>query len=102
MTKNRITLQEKLEEILGSRNVYYQPPESRKIEYPAIIYARKSIENVHANNDTYGRKFAFELNFVRKNPEEDLLFLILGLPYCRHDRHYKADNLNHDVFTIYW
>ena len=102
MNKSRITLQEKLEEILGSHNVYYQPPADIKIKYPAIIYARKTIENIHSNNDVYGRNFAYELNFVCKSPDNETILHILDLPYCQFDRHYTADNLNHDVFTIYW
>lgn len=100
--KSRITLQEKLEEILGCRSVYYQPPESMKIEYPAIIYARKSIQNVHASNGVYGRNLEYEIIFISKKPDNDIINHILDLPYCRHDRHYNADNLNHDTFTIYW
>ena len=36
---NRLDLQALLEDLLGSRNVYYQPPESDKMNYPAIVYA---------------------------------------------------------------
>ena len=36
---NRLDLQALLEDLLGSRNVYYQPPESVKMNYPAIVYA---------------------------------------------------------------
>ena len=42
---SRIKLQAKLEELLGSRNVYYQPPETLKIEYPAIIYSKSRINS---------------------------------------------------------
>ena len=35
----RLELQNKLEELLGSRHVYFQPPESVKMEYPAIKYS---------------------------------------------------------------
>ena len=38
--KTRYELHEFLCEILGSRNVYFQPPESVKMKYPAIVYER--------------------------------------------------------------
>ena len=45
---NRLDLQALLEDLLGSRNVYYQPPESVKMNYPAIVYALEDIENTFA------------------------------------------------------
>lgn len=41
---SRLNLQTFLEEILESRNVYFQPPESVKMKYPAIVYALDDIE----------------------------------------------------------
>ena len=87
---SRINLQTLLEEVLGSRNVYYQPPESIKMQYPAIVYSRERIDNRHANND------------IDKNPDSEIVEKVSRLPFCRFDRHYVADNLNHDVFTIYY
>ena len=34
----RLQLHEKLCELIGSRNVYFQPPASVQISYPCIIY----------------------------------------------------------------
>ena len=39
----RQTLQSELEAILGSRNVYYQPPANLKMQYPAIRYKKQKI-----------------------------------------------------------
>ena len=50
---SRLNLQTFLEKILESRNVYFQPPESVKMKYPAIVYALDDIENVHADNGVY-------------------------------------------------
>ena len=44
----RIELQSKLEELLGSRQVYYQPPETVKMEYPAIVYSKSNIRTARA------------------------------------------------------
>ena len=40
MKRTRLTLQTKLEDLLGSKHVYYQPPENLKMEYPAIRYSK--------------------------------------------------------------
>lgn len=98
----RVDLQNVLEELLGSRNVYYQPPESLKMNYPAIVYARKTIDNSYANNSVYKQNYAYEITVIDKNPDSEIVNKISKLPTCRFDRHFKSDNLNHDVFTLYY
>ena len=98
----RVDLQNVLEELLGSRNVYYQPPESLKMNYPAIVYARKTIDNSYANNSVYKQNYAYEITVINKNPDSEIVNKISKLPTCRFDRHFKSDNLNHDVFTLYY
>ena len=98
----RVDLQARLEEILGTPNVYFQPPESMKIQYDAIVYFRKDIQNVHANDSVYKQDDAYEIVVIYKNPDSDLPRKISRLPMCSFDRHYVSDNLNHDVFTLYW
>lgn len=99
---SRLSLQTLLEEILGSRNVYYQPPPSVQINYDAIIYSRKAIENTYANNAVYKQHNAYEIIVIYRNPDSDLPVKISQLPMCSFDRNYTADNLNHDVFTLYY
>ena len=36
----RLQLHEELCSVLGSRNVYFQPPETIKLTYPCIIYSK--------------------------------------------------------------
>ena len=98
----RVDLQNVLEELLGSRNVYYQPPESLKMNYPAIVYARKTIDNSYANNSVYKQNYAYEITVIVKNPDSEIVNKMSKLPTCRFDRHFKSDNLNHDVFTLYY
>lgn len=98
----RIDLQNVLEELLGSRNVYYQPPESLKMNYPAIVYVRKTIDNSYANNSVYKQNYAYEITVIDKNPDSEIVNKVSKLPTCRFDRHFKSDNLNHDVFTLYY
>lgn len=86
----------------GDRHVYFQPPPSVQLKYPAIIYSRRNIENRHANNSIYKRNDSYELTLIDKNPDSKYIEKILALPMCRFDRHYVADNLNHDTFTLYY
>lgn len=85
----------------GDRHVYFQPPESFKIKYPAIIYYRSNIINNYANNSVYKQSTCYELTVIDEDPDSKIVKLISELPRCRFNRHYTSDNLNHDVFTIY-
>lgn len=98
----RIELQSLLEEVLGSRNVYFQPPENVSMKYPAIVYSRSRIDNYHADDGVYKQSISYELTVIDSNPDSDIVTKVSRLPMCRHNRHYKSDNLNHDVFTIYF
>lgn len=98
---NRLELQTRLEDILGSRNCYFQPPASVQMKYPAIVYSLDNIDKLYANNDTYKSLMAYTVTLIDKNPDTPYLVEILKLPYCRFNRFYTADNLNHWVFTLY-
>lgn len=99
---SRLELQSKFEDVLGSRNVYFQPPSSVRMQYPAIVYSRKDIEGRFANDKIYRKLPCYEAILIDKNPDSEFIDKILNLPYCSFDRHYEADNLNHDVFTIFY
>lgn len=99
---NRLDLQKVLEELLGSKNVYFQPPESVKMKYPAIVYARKDIENTFADDSVYKQDYAYEIIVIDKDPDSEIPIKVSQLPRCRFDRHYKANNLNHYVLTLYF
>lgn len=100
--RNRVDLQYLLEGILGSKNVYFQPPASLVMKYPAIVYSRSDIENFHADNGVYAQAVAYQVTVIDKNPDSEYVKKISMLPLCIYDRHYTSDNLNHDVFTIYY
>ncbi len=99
---SRLKLQSELEKILGSRNVYFQPPSSLKIKYPAIVYSRNSIDNNFANNSVYKQDMSYMLTVIYTDPDSEIPINISKMKKCRFDRHYTADNLNHDVFTLYY
>ena len=66
--KTRYELHEFLCEILGSRNVYFQPPESVKM----------------------------------KDPDSEVSKQLANILLCRLQQHFVSDNLNHDIFKIYY
>lgn len=102
MMNSRLKLHELLCEALGSRQVYFQPPESVRMKYPAIVYSRSNINNRHANDSVYMQLPAYNVIVIDKDPDSEIVDRVSRLPKCKFDRHYLADNLNHDSFTIYY
>lgn len=99
---DRLELHSVLQELLGSSNVYYQPPESIKMQYDAIRYSKKTIDSKYANDRKYSMIDCYEVMVISRLPDNPVIKKLLSLPYCSYDRHYIADNLHHDVLTIYW
>lgn len=98
----RLELQAKLEELLGYKHVYYQPPENLKMEYPAIRYSRSKIVSTHADNTKYHNYNCYDLVMIGHKPDNEVVAKILELPYTYYDRHYVYDNLHHDIIRIYY
>ena len=100
--ESRLELQAMLEDILGSHNVYFQPPTSVEMEYDAIVYRRKNIDNTFANDSVYKQDHAYEIIVIYKDPDSEIPLAVSQLPLCKFNRRYTADNLYHDVFTLYF
>ena len=98
----RQQLQSELEALLGSRNVYCQPPASVQMKYPAIRYSKSRIDSRFANNAKYINKTLYEITVIDQMPDNPVIEKILDLPYSIHDRWYAADGLNHDVIKLYY
>lgn len=102
MAKPRETLQALLEAVLGSRNVYFQPPESLKLKYPCIVYELSGIRPLHADNQEYVAYKRYSITYINEDPDSLTVDELEVLPFCTLDRTFKADNLNHYVFTIFY
>lgn len=98
----RLDLQTLLEDLLGSRNVYFQPPPSIQIEYPCIVYNRENIQIEHADNEPYSTKTRYQIMVIDRDPDSSIPVKVAKLATCSYDRFYVVDNLNHDVFRIYF
>ena len=99
---SREDLQARLEELLESKNVYYQPPENIKMNYPAIVYSKSTIWNRRANDKIYRKMTRYDVVVIDRRPDNPVIDKILELPYCSYDRQYKSNNLNHDSLTLYY
>ena len=62
-------LQAVFEDLLESRNVYYNPPSSVHMSYPAIVFNRSNIGNRFANNAVYGQTYRYEVTVIDEDPD---------------------------------
>lgn len=97
---NRLDLHGELIKI--TKNVYYQPPTNTSIQYPAIIYSIKNIENLRANDKVYSKRKSYTVTIVDRNPDSILTSKLEDFKYCKFDRSFVSDGLNHFVYVIYY
>jgi hypothetical protein len=98
----RSDLQTLLVQLLGTDAVYFQPPPSVKLTYPCIIYRRDSAKTEFADNNPYKHMKRYQITVIDRNPDSDIPAKIALLPKCRFDRFFTTENLNHDVYNIFF
>lgn len=97
---SRMDLQHDLEAILGTREVYFQKPSNKKMSYPCIVYDFAKPDLEYADNAIYIEKNNYTITLITIDPYTTIYDELLHYPYCKFDRKYKSDNLNHFVFNI--
>lgn len=83
-------------------NVYFQPPANVQMLYPAIVYERGRADTKFADNNPYSTTKSYSMTLISRNPDESIFEVLAALPMCAHERFFVVDNLNHDVFSIYF
>lgn len=81
-------------------NVYFEPPSNISMSYPCIRYQRSKYDSNFADNIPYIFNEKYEITAIYIDPDSELPKRIAELQSCSHDRHYTANNLSHDVYTI--
>lgn len=72
------------------------------MEYPAIVYHRDDRSTDWAGNVPYRHMKGYTITVIDRNPDSDIPDKIADLPMCVFERFYTADNLNHDVYKIFF
>lgn len=99
----RQILHEKLCDILGSRNVYYQSPGKDKMHYPCILYKRMTNRTMKADNKRYLSRDAYNVMYISSNPDDPIPDrLEESFDYIRRETRYVGDNLYHDPYYLYF
>ncbi len=96
----RLQLHQLLENFVG--NVYFQPPTNVHLVYPCIIYSRDFAETRFADDLPYNFTMRYMITIIDPNPDSIIPAMVAKMPMSRFNRHYTADNLNHDVYNVYF
>lgn len=83
-------------------NVYFQPPATIKLDYPCIIYQRDFANTKFADDLPYTYKTRYMVTVIDRNPDSEIPLKVAGMQLSTFNRFYTADNLNHDVYTVYY
>jgi hypothetical protein len=83
-------------------NVYFQPPENVKLEYPCIIYKRDFAETEFADDIPYTFMLRYMVMVIDQDPDSDIPGKVAALPMSVFNRFYTVDSLNHDVYNVFF
>lgn len=99
----RLELHEELCTILGSRNVYFQPPESIKMQYPCIVYNPAYVNIQRADNKAYRMTDKYNVQYITKEADDTLYHdMLKHFEICSFDRYFRADGLHHYTTSLYY
>lgn len=92
-------------ELLGSKNVYFQPPSDVLIKYPCFIYNQSPIYTITADDKKYLYMGHYSLTYIDSNVERAMAMKMKILDSFEHisfERAFTSENLNHDVYNLYY
>lgn len=96
----RLNLQELLETFVP--NVYFQPPENVVLKYPCIIYKRDFADTKFADDAPYSNTIRYMITVIDQDPDSSIPGMVAAMRMSLFNRFYVADNLNHDVFNVFF
>ena len=100
---SRLKLHEEFCQLLGTKNVYYQPPASVLMTYPCIKYTKARPDLKRANDRIYRYTTCYEVTVIDHDIDSEIPDRILNhFSMCSIDRVYPASNLYHFVLTLYY
>lgn len=102
-SRARSRLRSKLREVLGSSAVYYDPPESVKMDYPAIVYKHSDTRYKSADGKPYIIWHIYRCTVIAKDDDVadaigyKLARTVDGIKYDRSD---ESDGLHHRIYNV--
>lgn len=103
MSQNRrADLHHILEGVLGSKNVYFDPPEDFKLKYPCIVYSLEGHAERLADNKQYNLMRRYRMVYITQRADDPTVDALDELQYCSLSQAYVSSNLRHYAYTIFY
>lgn len=72
------------------------------MQYPCIVYQRDNAISEFADNAAYRYTQRYQVTIIDRDPDNTIRARVARLPMCIYNRYFAANNLNHDVFILYY
>lgn len=103
MARSRLQLHDLLEAALPvGGKVYFQPPDNVTMTFPCIVYKRDFEDVKYADNVLYQDTKRYQVTVIDEDPDSDIPDKVRKLPLTSFQRFFVVDQLNHDVFNVYF
>jgi len=83
-------------------NVYFQPPTNVRLQYPCIVYHRDFADTKFADDEPYNHTKRYQIMVIDQDPDSEIPDKVAALPMSLFNRFFTADDLNHDVYNVYF
>lgn len=99
----RVDLQTLLESLVPEGGaVYFQPPDNVQMVYPCIVYQRYIAKSEFADGVPYIHTERYQVTVMDRDPDSLIPAKVAALPMCIKNRFFVVNNLNHDVYNLYF
>lgn len=103
MEANRQELSSRLKAVMEEcgeePHLYFQPPETVKLEYPCIIYRLSTLRNVYADDIPYNTRVSYDVTYITRSPTSTVPARLMKESLFNFSRYYTAENLHHYAYT---
>lgn len=96
----RLQLQQLLETF--TEHVYFQPPTNIVMEYPCIVYRRDFADTKFADDKPYDHRLRYQITIIDRDPDSEIPAKVAAMQMSLFNRFFTVDNLNHDVYNVYF
>jgi hypothetical protein len=83
-------------------NVYFQPPTNVQLKYPCIVYKRDFADTKFADDVPYNHTKRYQVTIIDRDPDSNIPDQVAAIPMSLFNRFYTAENLNHDVYSVFF
>lgn len=99
----RLILHQRLKEVPGVEEAYFQPPKSARMVYPCIRYHKSRPATDKADDRTYRFVQGYELIVIETDPDSPIArYIVEHFPMAEINTQYVSNNLYHTPITLYF